>query len=101
MIITALMAPYFALMEKITAWAADVGVDRRDASGYVASMFGALSAMAAELEDGDLGRLITESMTPGGLNELALNVIRQNNGFDNIRQALKPCKTGLGRSHLY
>lgn len=89
MIITALMAPYYALLETIVRWAIDAGVDRKAASDYVASMFGALSTMAAALEDGELSRLVAESMTPGGLNELALNTINENHGFESIGRALK------------
>ena len=96
MVITGLMAPYYSLLETVVAWAETVGVDRRSASGYVSSMFGALSAMAGERADGDMGRLVTESMTPGGLNELAQNVVREKGGFAQIREALAAVQRQFG-----
>lgn len=94
--ITALMAPYYALLETIVSWAVEAGVDRKDASDYAASMFAALSTMAAALEGGELDRLVKESMTPGGLNELALNTINKNHGFENIVRALRAVQKEFG-----
>ncbi len=81
-IITALMAPYYALLEKVVNWAAKEGVGQKQATDYTASMFSALSAMAVELPDGNIGSLVQESMTPGGLNELAMKAITTKDGFD-------------------
>lgn len=88
-IITALMAPYFTLVNKIANWAVGEGLDRKNATLYTMSMFGALSKMAEDLEDGDLDVLIKESMTPGGINELALKTINENGGFENFEAALR------------
>jgi pyrroline-5-carboxylate reductase len=96
MVITGLMAPYYAMLETVVTWAEDVGVDRGSAAGYAASMFGALSAMAGELEDGKIDRLVTESMTPGGLNELAQNVVREKGSFSHIREALAAVQRRFG-----
>lgn len=88
-IITALMAPYYALLDKIVSWAVEVGIDRKKAADYTAAMFGALSVMAQALDNGDLERLMQESMTPGGLNDLAMQTINKNGGFDNWKSALR------------
>jgi pyrroline-5-carboxylate reductase len=91
-VITALMAPYYAMVEKITAWAERQGIARKDAAAYTASMFEALSRIAASAEDGDAGRLARECMTPGGLNELAMQVMNAKGGFEHVQAALDAVK---------
>jgi pyrroline-5-carboxylate reductase len=91
-VITALMAPYYAIVEKITAWAQVQGILRKDAAAYIASMFEALSRIAQSAHDGDAGRLARECMTSGGLNELAMQVIEEKGGFENFQTALDAVK---------
>lgn len=91
-IITALMAPYYAMVEKITAWAVRQGIARKDAAAYTASMFEALSRIAASADDGDAGRLAKECMTPGGLNALAMQVMDEKGGFEHVQAALDAVK---------
>lgn len=87
--ITALMAPYYTLVGKIANWAVREGLDRKNATLYTMSMFGAISKMAEDLKDGNLDILIRESMTPGGINELALKTINDSGGFENVEAALQ------------
>ncbi len=89
LIVTSLMAPYYALLEEIVAWAAGAGVDRKTAADYTASMFRALSATVEARGDGDLGAMVRECMTPGGLNEQALQVIQGQGGFSPVKAALR------------
>jgi pyrroline-5-carboxylate reductase len=91
-IITALMAPYYALLENVVNWAVKEGVGQKQASDYTASMFSALSAMAVELPDGNIDSLIQESMTPGGLNELAMETITAKEGLNPWMFALRKVK---------
>lgn len=91
-IITALMAPYYAMLETIVRWAVNQGISQKNASDYTASMFEALSLIAEEAKEGDLDILIKDSMTPGGLNELAMATIEQNGGFENMIKALEQVK---------
>jgi pyrroline-5-carboxylate reductase len=89
LVITSLMAPYYALLHEIVSWAADAGVDRKNAADYTASMFQALSVLVTSRKDGDLTAMIQECMTPGGLNELALKVLKGRGGFDAVTPALR------------
>lgn len=91
-IITSLMAPYYAMLETLVNWAASEGISRKNASDYIASMFKALSLIAENSEQGNLSALINESMTPGGLNELAMKTIEQHSGFNNLITALQHVK---------
>jgi pyrroline-5-carboxylate reductase len=51
--LTALIAPYFALLEEVCGWAVAAGVESPTARTYLASMFHALSVLA--MEDGGVG----------------------------------------------
>jgi pyrroline-5-carboxylate reductase len=88
-VITSLMAPYFEMLGCITDWATQVGVDQKQAADYIASMFEALSVLAQKSPTGDLHRLADESMTPGGLNELARKIIHDSGGYDYLNTALQ------------
>lgn len=88
-VITSLMAPYFEMLARITDWATQVGVNQKQAADYIASMFEALSVIAQKSPTGDLHRLADESMTPGGLNELARKVINQSGGYHCLKPALQ------------
>lgn len=88
-IITALMAPYFEMLATITDWAKSVGVNQKQAADYTASMFEALSVLAQKNSTGDLHQLADESMTPGGLNELARKIIREAGGYNHLEPALQ------------
>ncbi|SMC64764.1 pyrroline-5-carboxylate reductase [Desulfocicer vacuolatum DSM 3385] len=91
-IITALLAPYYAMVETVVNWGEKQGIDRKDAASYTASMFGALSVIAQSRADGDLATLKKECMTPGGLNALAMEIIDSKGGFENIIPALEAVK---------
>ena len=52
-------------------------------------MFEALSVLAQKTPDGDLHKLADESMTPGGLNELARKIIRETDGFAYLKPVLQ------------
>jgi pyrroline-5-carboxylate reductase len=91
-VITSLMAPYYAFVEAATAWGKAQGIERKDAAAYTASMFGALSRIAESEDRGDIPSLVAQSMTPGGLNELAMKVIEQHGEFSPITAALDAVK---------
>ena len=93
-IITSLMAPYYAMLETISAWAVNEGINRKNASKYTAAMFEALSLIAQNSENGEISELVSESMTPGGLNELAMKTLEDHGGFENIKIALEKVKQG-------
>ena len=87
-VITALMAPYYQMLGEITDWAVQAGVPRRVAAGYTAAMYEALSFFAKKSPSGDMHQLADESMTPGGLNEMARRIINEGGGYDSLLRAL-------------
>jgi pyrroline-5-carboxylate reductase len=91
-IITALMAPYYALLKTVVNWSEGQDVARKQAAEYTTAMFAALSVMSMEIQDGNLDVLVKESMTPGGLNEKAMDTIQDHGGFNPWRMALEDVK---------
>lgn len=86
--LTALIAPYFALLEEVCGWAVAGGVKAPTARTYLASMFHALSVLAMENGGVGFGELRAEATTPGGLNEQALKEIRDLGGHRSFLSAL-------------
>lgn len=97
LIITSLMAPYYALLSEIVAWAVDAGVDRTSAAHYTGAMFQALSSLVQDRTDGDLAAMTRECMTPGGLNELALETMEALQGFKAVRPALEAVENRISQ----
>ena len=96
--LTALIAPYFALIAAGAGWAANAGVAAPTAGTYLATMFHALSTLAVRAPDGDFEALVAEAMTPGGLNEQALKEIRAAGGFEAFLAALDAILARLGEA---
>lgn len=95
-IVTALMAPFYAIVEEVVTWAESEGIQRNKGAAYTASMFEALSAIAGSTKDGNIGKLITECMTPGGLNTQAMATINEQGGFASLTTALDRVKQKIG-----
>jgi pyrroline-5-carboxylate reductase len=86
--VTALIAPFYALMASVGGWAAENGVEPATAAEYTAAMFHALAALALEGAPDRFARLAEEAATPGGLNEQAVARLRQAGFYAEVRDAL-------------
>jgi pyrroline-5-carboxylate reductase len=69
---TAMMAPFFALLNRMAAWLEARDIEPQEARRYVGSMIHALSVTGKQAGDGGFEPLIVEHSTPRGLNEQAL-----------------------------
>jgi pyrroline-5-carboxylate reductase len=94
--VTALMSPFFALLGETARWAEAAGVDRPIAHNYTASMFHALAYQALKMPETNFSDLAAEVATPGGLNEQALAVIREQSGYTAFLKALDAVAVRLG-----
>jgi pyrroline-5-carboxylate reductase len=94
--ITALISPFYALMDETARWAAALGVGRQTAESYTAAMFQALSAQVVDMPAMSFSKLAADAATPGGLNEQALEIIRKNDGFQAFLKALDAVTIRLG-----
>jgi pyrroline-5-carboxylate reductase len=87
--VTALIAPFYALLETAGGWAAENGVAPATASDYVAGMFHALAAVALDGPPDRFGHLAAEAATPGGLNEQALAMLTDGGAYRRAQEALE------------
>jgi pyrroline-5-carboxylate reductase len=96
--VTALIGPFYALIDETTRWATAAGVDQQIAASYTAAMFHALSVLALDVPDGNFSTLVTEASSPGGLNEQALEVVRKHGGYDAFKEALDAIAVRMGEA---
>jgi len=85
--VTGLISPFYAQMEAIRQWCAAGGADPETSRRYTASMFASLAGMAG-LQGAGFGELAREAATPGGLNEMALTMIREGGTLPELKRAL-------------
>jgi len=93
---TAMMAPYYEMLNTLSKWLSSKGLKKSDTQKYVTSLFLAMSEDAVVNSKKDLKILIKNSQTPGGLNEQALNKLRKlgfykllNKAANNVLKRLK------------
>jgi len=93
---TAMMAPYYEMLNTLSKWLSSRGLKKTDTQKYITSLFLAMSEDALVNSKKDLKILIRNSQTPGGLNAQALNKLRKlgfykllNITADNILKRLK------------
>lgn len=84
--ITGLMTSYYKLMYDISVWGENNGLSADEAKAYTTSFFEALSHHG---NHSDLS-LLSNEMTPGGLNELALNTLNKQDVFKKWTDVLNP-----------
>ena len=85
--VTGLISAFYAQMEAIQAWCTAGGADPETCRRYTASMYASLAGMAAH-QSGSFAELAREAATPGGLNEMALSMIREGATFPDLKRAL-------------
>jgi pyrroline-5-carboxylate reductase len=79
--VTSLMVPYFGLLAELGEWCASKGMGKKDAIDYVCLMNNALSRLMMNESGGDIEGFMRENTTPGGLNEFALNTLRESGAY--------------------
>ena len=99
--VTALMAPYFALLGRTTDWLAAQGVEAAASSRYAGAMFHGLSVFGAEAGAEGFGPLTKEHQTPGGLNEQALRELAATGWYDELETVLDNILARLDGRAIY
>ena len=74
---TAMMAPYYEILNTLSKWLSSKGLKKTDTQKYITTLFSAMSEDAVVNSKRDLKILIKNSQTPRGLNEQALNKLRK------------------------
>jgi pyrroline-5-carboxylate reductase len=86
--VTGLMAPYFGLLDEISAWLSRKRVSEPQARAFVAALFEALSITAAERCSEGFDKLRAAHTTPGGLNEQSFRELQAAGWMHLFTQAL-------------
>ena len=84
--ISGLMTSYYGLLNDIIKWGVKNNLSHGEAKEYTSLFFENLSWYARQ----DDVEALAKEMTPGGLNEMALKYIGQENGFEPWLLALEP-----------
>ena len=74
---TAMMAPYYEILNTLSKWLSSKGLKKTDTQKYITSLFFAMSEDAVVNSKKDLKILVKNSQTPRGLNEQALNELKK------------------------
>lgn len=91
--ITGLMTSYYSLLNDIVSWGEDNGLSNEESKDYTTNFFLALSKHAKE----DQLPILANEMTPGGINELGVNYIRDLGGFKQWIDILDPMLKRINR----
>ena len=94
--ITALMAPYYTLLNNIAKWGSENNLSLSESKNYTTSFFEALSKHAG---DNNL-EILANEMTAGGLNEMAFNHIGEVNAYEPWTQVLEPIMMRLKKNDI-
>lgn len=85
--LTCLISPFYDLMEGISNWTTENGVDRNMADRYVADLFHSLTLAAVKEENPDFRVLSRHAATPGGLNEWSARSIAESGAHSEYARA--------------
>lgn len=96
--VTSLMAPFYAWLAQIQAWLKGRGVNDEIASRYVSALFHGLSLDVVDVGAEGFEAIVSNSQTPGGLNEEALDRLRDTGWYDEIDRVLDAILARLERS---
>jgi len=86
--VTALIAPYYALLGRVSAWLTEAHLDGELADRYVGALFHALAVDALAAGRHGFASLAEQAQTPGGLNEQALRQLTEAGWYEPLAEAL-------------
>ncbi|MFI8743882.1 NAD(P)-binding domain-containing protein [Pseudomonas sp. NPDC077186] len=94
-VVTAQIAPFYALQATIGRWLENQGLDPTEARGYVSSMFHALATLAMADQALSFETLLSEAAPPGGLNEQALSQLQEAGWLTQLEASLDSIQARL------
>jgi pyrroline-5-carboxylate reductase len=83
-----MMAPFYEILKVLADWLVKRGIKRNEAQKYITSLFVALSEDSAENSKKHLKYLVSESQTPGGLNEQGVKELRRSGFYKSLEKSL-------------
>lgn len=85
--LTCLITPFYDLLNELSIWTVEHGVDKAIANQYIANLFQSLAHTAQVADPIDFGMLALHAATPNGMNEQAGLEIRARGAHTSYREA--------------
>ena len=83
-----MMAPFYEMLKVLADWLVKKGIKRNEAQKYITSLFVALSKDSVINSKKHLKYLVTESQTPGGLNQQAVKELKKSGFYKSLEKSL-------------
>ena len=83
-----MMAPFYEILKVLSDWLVKKGIKRNEAQKYITSLFVALSEDSVANSKKHLKYLVSESQTPGGLNEQGVRELRKSGFYKSLEKSL-------------
>ena len=83
-----MMAPFYEMLKDLADWLVKKGIKRNEAQKYITSLFAALSEDSVINSNKHLKYLVSESQTPGGLNEQGVKELRRSGFYKSLEKSL-------------
>jgi len=83
-----MMAPFYEILKVLADWLVKKGIKRNEAQKYITSLFVALSEDSVISSKKHLKYLVSESQTPGGLNEQGVKELRKSGFYKSLEKSL-------------
>ena len=93
-----MMAPFYEVLKVLSDWLVKKGIKRNEAQKYITSLFVALSEDSVVNSKKNLKFLVSESQTPGGLNEQGVKELRRSGFYKSLEKSLNSILKRLNKS---
>ena len=93
-----MMAPFYEILKVLSDWLVKKGIKRSEAQKYITSLFVALSEDSVVNSKKHLKNLVSESQTPGGLNEQGVKELRRSGFYKSLEKSLNSILKRLNKA---
>ena len=93
-----MMAPFYEMLKVLSDWLVKKGIKRNEAQKYITSLFVALSEDSVANSKKHLKYLVSESQTPGGLNEQGVKDLRRSGFYKSLEKSLNSILKRLNKA---
>ena len=93
-----MMAPFYEILKVLSDWLVKKGIKRNEAQKYITSLFVALSEDSVVSSKKHLKHLVSESQTPGGLNEQGVKTLRRSGFYKSLEKSLNSILKRLNKA---
>ncbi len=99
--VSAMMAPYFELLEAVSCWLRDQGIDSTAADVYTGSLFRAIAEQSTQPTGEGFAALVRQHTTLGGINEQMRRELLSAGFYDRVKAGLDLIQARMqGRAKL-